>query len=221
MSKLKTLKLVEEFHQLFDHPVRTQDNHKEETLSEKEFRYKFLLEELAEMAEAEHLTLYMHICMLEIIVKIFDGKERQSDQYHIAKSLLEDAKGAYEVIKKSKFVDRPVDRVGVLDALVDIEYVLMGKVIQTGLADVFSKAFDEVHSNNMSKTCKNKEIGAESIRYYATEEHIPINELKLEEKETKNGTVYIVKHKEKVKKPINYKPVELSRFIKKQDKRKK
>lgn len=43
------------------------------------------------------------------------------------------------------------DIVGVLDALVDIMYVLIGTVHTYGLQSVIEDAFDEVHWSNMSK----------------------------------------------------------------------
>lgn len=44
-----------------------------------------------------------------------------------------------------------VDLVGVLDSLVDQAYILYGTILRHGLQDVFEKAFDMVHENNMSK----------------------------------------------------------------------
>lgn len=43
------------------------------------------------------------------------------------------------------------DLVGVLDALCDMQYILLGTVISHGLEDVFVSAFNEVHRSNMSK----------------------------------------------------------------------
>lgn len=43
------------------------------------------------------------------------------------------------------------DIVGVLDALIDIQYVLDGAFLAFGLADVKEDAFAEVHRSNMSK----------------------------------------------------------------------
>lgn len=43
------------------------------------------------------------------------------------------------------------DMVEILDALVDIQYVLLGTVLEFGLQEVFQEAFDEVHRSNMSK----------------------------------------------------------------------
>ncbi len=43
------------------------------------------------------------------------------------------------------------DHVEVLDALIDLQYVLDGAFLSFGLADVKDAAFAEVHSSNMSK----------------------------------------------------------------------
>jgi predicted HAD superfamily Cof-like phosphohydrolase len=42
-----------------------------------------------------------------------------------------------------------------LDALVDIQYILIGTIIQWGFQDVFMDAFNEVHRSNMSKLDEN------------------------------------------------------------------
>jgi predicted HAD superfamily Cof-like phosphohydrolase len=47
------------------------------------------------------------------------------------------------------------DIVGIADALVDIQYVLSGSVIEFGLSSIFEKLFDEVHASNMSKLDEN------------------------------------------------------------------
>ncbi len=43
------------------------------------------------------------------------------------------------------------DHVEVLDALIDLQYVLDGAFLSFGMADVKEAAFAEVHSSNMSK----------------------------------------------------------------------
>lgn len=43
------------------------------------------------------------------------------------------------------------DLTGVLDAICDMQYILLGTVIAHGLEDVFVDAFNEVHRSNMSK----------------------------------------------------------------------
>jgi predicted HAD superfamily Cof-like phosphohydrolase len=57
------------------------------------------------------------------------------------------------------------DKVGILDALVDIEYVLKGTIVSHGMQNVFNEAFRRVHENNMSKLVDGKplinEVGSE------------------------------------------------------------
>jgi len=43
------------------------------------------------------------------------------------------------------------DRTAVADALVDLQYVLSGAVLEFGLTNVFELLFQEVHESNMSK----------------------------------------------------------------------
>ena len=43
------------------------------------------------------------------------------------------------------------DIVEVLDALVDMQYVLNGTILSHGLQDVFDEAYNRVHENNMTK----------------------------------------------------------------------
>jgi predicted HAD superfamily Cof-like phosphohydrolase len=43
------------------------------------------------------------------------------------------------------------DLVAVADAFADLQYVLMGAIVEFGLHEIFDKIFDEVHSSNMSK----------------------------------------------------------------------
>lgn len=45
--------------------------------------------------------------------------------------------------------------VEVLDALTDLQYVLLGAVLSFGLKDVFHESFDIVHESNMSKLDEN------------------------------------------------------------------
>ena len=47
------------------------------------------------------------------------------------------------------------DLTEVADALTDIQYVLLGTVLEFGLQDKFEALFDEVHQSNMSKLDEN------------------------------------------------------------------
>jgi len=47
------------------------------------------------------------------------------------------------------------DGTEVVDALVDLQYVLSGTVVAFGLQDLFAESFEEVHASNMSKLGEN------------------------------------------------------------------
>lgn len=46
------------------------------------------------------------------------------------------------------------DLVESLDALVDLQYIILGTVLEFGMGELFAEAFQEVHDSNMSKFCK-------------------------------------------------------------------
>jgi predicted HAD superfamily Cof-like phosphohydrolase len=62
------------------------------------------------------------------------------------------------------------DIVEVLDALVDLQYILHGAVLDFGLQDVFSEAEKEVHRSNMSKFCEDTESAKRSVIKYQLNE---------------------------------------------------
>ena len=59
------------------------------------------------------------------------------------------------------------DIVEIADALADIQYVLAGAILEFGLADKFSRLFDEVQRSNMSKACSTIEIAEQTVAHYA------------------------------------------------------
>jgi predicted HAD superfamily Cof-like phosphohydrolase len=83
------------------------------------------------------------------------------------------------------------NKVEILDALVDIQYVLLGTVVAHGMQHIFEEAFNRVHSNNMSKLVNGKPL----INEEGTEHYDPTKPLG------------------KVLKPKNYVPVDLSDLI--------
>jgi predicted HAD superfamily Cof-like phosphohydrolase len=83
------------------------------------------------------------------------------------------------------------DKVGILDALVDIEYVLKGTIVSHGMQNVFNEAFKRVHENNMSKLVDGKPL----INEVGTEHYDPSKSIG------------------KVLKPKGYKPVDLSDLV--------
>ncbi|MFN3588108.1 MAG: hypothetical protein ACK4UP_01930 [Spirosomataceae bacterium] len=58
------------------------------------------------------------------------------------------------------------DIVEAADALCDLQYVLMGAVLEFGLADSFKELFDEVQRSNMSKACHTEQEAIETVAHY-------------------------------------------------------
>lgn len=58
------------------------------------------------------------------------------------------------------------DIIEIADALCDIQYVLSGAILEFGLADKFSRLFEEVQRSNMSKACLSEQEAAETVAFY-------------------------------------------------------
>jgi len=101
-----------------------------------------------------------------------------------------------------------VNQVEQLDALLDLQYVLSGAVQVHGFGNIFDDAFNEVHSSNMSKVCESFEVAAKTMFKYS-DEGIP------SWYDTNKLPVIVYRKKDnKVLKSINYKPAELTQFLK-------
>jgi len=86
---------------------------------------------------------------------IFETEERLIDY---RKSLvLEEVEEMLDSIKNKDLVE-------LIDALTDINYVVLG--FYTALGISADKAFDIVHQSNMSKLCKTEEEAKETVLYY-------------------------------------------------------
>ena len=58
------------------------------------------------------------------------------------------------------------DLVEVLDAFLDIQYVLSGAILEFGMQDVFNDGFNEVHRSNMSKACSSEDEAKQTLEHY-------------------------------------------------------
>lgn len=65
--------------------------------------------------------------------------------YKLREKLMKEENDEYLEACESK------DLIGVLDAICDMQYILLGTIITHGLEDIFVEAFNEVHRSNMSK----------------------------------------------------------------------
>ncbi len=70
-------------------------------------------------------------------------------------TLINDSKLRFELMKEEneEYLEacKNNDMIEILDACVDMQYILNGTIARHGLKDVFNDAFDEVHGSNMSK----------------------------------------------------------------------
>ena len=75
----------------------------------------------------------------------FSAKVHEKDIYLLRLQLIQEELSELALALSQKEI------VGVLDALVDLQYVISGTVLTFGLQDRFDDAFQEVHLSNMSK----------------------------------------------------------------------
>lgn len=106
-------------------------------------------------------------------------------------------------------VPTPYNPVEVLDAHVDLMYVLCGSIISTGQHKIFEKAFLEVHDNNMSKVVNGFDNALKQVELL-TEKYGPCKI----EPVLGSDSLYVIKRlsDNKLVKPTTYKPVNLSKF---------
>lgn len=98
------------------------------------------------------------------------------------------------------------DLVEIADALVDIQYILSGTVLEFGLGGIFKQLNDEVHRSNMSKACTS--ISEATKTHEAYENKGDSSTI------TTSGSKFLVRrHDGKVLKSINYSPANLKPII--------
>lgn len=93
-----------------------------------------------------------------------------------------------------------------LDALLDLQYVLSGAVLENGFGNIFDEGFDEVHRSNMSKACNTEEEAIATVEKYKEDG------VKASFEMTYPTTVYSMATR-KVLKSINYSPANLLPII--------
>lgn len=174
----KTVDLVRDFHTLFEQPVISINE--VESRATRQLRIKLLFEELAELAEASDVMG----TLLKLCLKII---EKQN-----ARPLLDG--------DSVNFVEE-------LDAMCDIQYVLDGKKLTSGLHEVFDQAFDIVHNNNMTKAHTSPEHAAKTLLHNNV---LDPNEWRVDER---NGKYLVFNADNKLTKPWDHKKVSLSHLI--------
>ena len=99
------------------------------------------------------------------------------------------------------------DLVEVADALVDLEYVVLGAALEFGLTNVFEELFNEVHKSNMSKACSSEEEAIKTVEFY-------LNRDNTQSSYTVKGDKFVVKRDDdKLLKSINYYPADLKKIL--------
>lgn len=127
---MTSVEKVKQFHLLFEHSIGNLQTL--EPLKIRQLRIKLLFEELRELAEAGNVGATFHkLCSNSI------------EQDLAELDTLQDGDN--------------VNQVEELDALCDIQYVLDGKKLTSGLHEVFEQGFDLIHENNMNKAHRNPE----------------------------------------------------------------
>lgn len=67
---------------------------------------------------------------------------------------------------ETQIVPQKYDVVEAMDALCDIQYVLSGAILATGLTPKFDECFENVHESNMSKACTSYAQAQETMDNY-------------------------------------------------------
>jgi hypothetical protein len=100
------------------------------------------------------------------------------------------------------------NRVEMLDAILDMQVVLLGLADYFELSDILEEGFDRVCASNMSKFCKTEEEAKASVERYKI--------VNVETVYKKVGDFYVIYRKSdrKILKGVNYKAVELKDLIK-------
>lgn len=131
-----SVKMVKEFHDLFEHPVGRVLG--KEPLNIRQLRIKLLFEELVELAAAGDVSQTMGILCFKQLQK-FDCQVIIGEDKNLNLKLNLPPDGDN------------VDIVEEADALADLQYVLDGKKLTSGLYPYMEGVFERVHQNNMTK----------------------------------------------------------------------
>lgn len=119
-----------------------------------------------------------------------------------------------EEIEELKEAVRNKDFIEVIDALADIEYVILG--FYTALGINGDKAFDIVHNSNMSKLCKTLDEAEKTVEYYKNNNDKYDSPTYRLSDDKKNYIVYN-KNTRKILKSIEYNPADFTKIIEKKN----
>jgi predicted HAD superfamily Cof-like phosphohydrolase len=127
--------------------------------------------------------------------------------------IVEEAQEFIDAIKTNNTVEA-------FDALLDLEYVVLGAHLALGFTSIAKEGFDEVHKSNMSKLCSSAEE-AEATKTHYLERYskgntpftIDIQEVKVNLPEGEKLMFRVVRNDGKMLKNINYSPARLEEIV--------
>lgn len=156
-----------------------------------------------EMVKEFHRTFKLLISKEQLLV---DDKEKELRIALISEELDE--------LKQAISVN---DKEATLDALLDLEYVLLGTVLSFGFEDVFTDAFEEVHRSNMSKVYKytDQEAFDEEVKFLRNK--YGSHKFSFVKAEKPNESIIKRLSDGKVLKPSGYSSADLLRFVDRPD----
>ena len=192
----KMLKQVKEFHDTFDCLVGNVDVL--EPLDIRQLRIKLLFEELVELSVASDCNKTMANLCDKHVFNAINTSAKETDMEDMRVQVL------YEQLNENNITDgNNVDLVEELDALADIQYVLNGKILTSGLYNCFDENFDIVHANNMTKAHRSVEHAQETIDKYNKNNTDVLHYVE------KNGRYLVLNDSKKLIKPHDHTKVKL------------
>lgn len=175
------IKKVEEFMTTFQQPIVDMPAVME--LDRNKLRIALIFEELKEYSEASGLlNFFAGLCKDEQEQFFVDSETEYNPVYNITEQF---------------------------DALLDLQYVLSGTIIENGFKDIFDIGFNEIHRSNMSKACNNLEEAEHTVNLYTEDNQKVFYEY------NKNIDKYLIKRcsDNKILKSINYSPANLNSIL--------
>jgi predicted HAD superfamily Cof-like phosphohydrolase len=191
----KSLQMVKEFHDMFEHPIGKNSSHKE-PLEIRQLRIKLLFEELSELVEASDCKA----TFIELLIETIYNMSIENDPN--LKGLINYTNDIKDILNLTDIKDGDnVDKIEELDALCDIQYVLNGKILTAGLQNIFDREYQVVHENNMTKAHDTEEEALKTLNKVLNNKGVVFK---------RNGKYLVNNTSGKLIKPYNHEKVNLN-----------
>lgn len=104
------------------------------------------------------------------------------------------------------------NEVEILDALIDLQYILSGTIISFGFKNIFDREFLNIDTNNKTKFFKSHEEAEKTIQHYRNKGvYSSIEKVEIDGDNNLKEIWYVVKNESgKTIKPYNYQSVKLN-----------